>query len=151
MDFFLDSCVLIDCVRSGGDDTARSIRPLAAMDHRIKTSITIIGEVVHQCLLKDFDVHGMVEVIRELDLNIIYPSENIGGKCCMMDEMVLYDGPYGSSVTDRTHFAYALASRSDFFITNEGETRGLVAPMVDAHAVRTEAVTLQWVKENILS
>jgi hypothetical protein len=150
MDFFLDSCIMIRCIEQGGEPYLRILNRLVGSGHTISTSITLIGESVHQCALKSFDAQEIVGMIRDFDIRIIYPSIELRPMCTMMDDMVLRDGPYGSSATDRTHFAYAIVAQSHFFVTSQGETRCLRTPDQSDSEIRTAAVTMQWVKEELL-
>jgi hypothetical protein len=150
MEFFLDSCILLKCIESGGESNIRTFHRLAGSGHSLKTSITVIGESIHQSILKDFDAHGLIDLLVDLDLEVIYPCEELRPICSKMDATVHNEGLYGSSATDRTHFAYAITSKSDFFITSPGETRGLKMPKDLESDTLTRAVTMQWIKETIL-
>jgi hypothetical protein len=93
------------------------------------TSITVIGEMVSVGLEKEtFEISTSVDLLRSLGVTIIFPLPEIRKVCILVDAEMESLGRYGSSITDRTHFAYALTSGCDYYVTSQGETRTLAVP-----------------------
>jgi hypothetical protein len=93
------------------------------------TSITVIGEMVHTSFEKDtFDLYRGIDLSKKLEFGVIFPLEGLREWCTTVDQEMEDTGRYGSSITDRTHFAYSLASGCDYYVTPMGETRTLKAP-----------------------
>jgi hypothetical protein len=67
-------------------------------------------------------------VIRSLGIEIVYPRTSLRIICLEVDEHLASIGRYGSSCTDRTHFAYAIEYECSLFLTSEGEVRTLGCP-----------------------
>lgn len=128
---FIDTCVLIESStpNSNGEERARQLRHIANAGHSLLTSITVVGEMVSVSLEKDtFDLSRGVEILRSLGIRILFPIPDIRRVCILVDAEMESLGRYGSSVTDRTHFAYALTSECDYYVTSQGETRTLAVP-----------------------
>jgi len=140
---FFDTCILIDCATTGriGDDRTRDLHHLANADNVLLTSITVVGEMVHSSFEKDtFELDEGIRLLKELKFKVLFPVQELRDWCVAVDREVDAAGCYGSSVTDRTHYAYALAASCDFYVTSKGETRTLVAPK--KMGGYTEAITL---------
>ena len=75
-----------------------------------------------------FDLYRGIAMLKRLEFDILFPIHDLREWCILVDNEMDATGRYGSSVTDRTHFAYALASGCDFYVTSKGETRTLKAP-----------------------
>ena len=128
---FFDTCVLIDSATPGrkGNERTRDLQHLSNAGHSLVTSITVIGEMVHTSFKKDnFDLHQGIDILKKLEFGVIFPLQGLREWCSIVDQEMDETGRYGSSITDRTHFAYALTSRCDFYVTSKGETRTLKAP-----------------------
>jgi predicted nucleic acid-binding protein len=108
----------------------------------LRTSITVIGEMVNTSFEKDtFDLYQGIELLKKLEFDIIFPVQELREWCIIVDQEMEAVGRYGSSVTDRTHFAYALAYGCDYYVTSKGETRTLKAPKEKGGF--TEVVTIE--------
>jgi len=80
-------------------------------------------------LKKDtFELSRGVDILGSLGIKILFPMPEIRRVCLLVDAEMESLGRYGSSVTDRTHFAYALTSECDYYVTSQGETRTLAVP-----------------------
>lgn len=128
---FIDTCILIEGAtpNSYGEERARQLRHIVNAGHSLMTSITVVGELVSVSLKKDtFELSRGIDIIRSLGIKILFPIPEVRNLCLLVDAEMESLGIYGSSVTDRTHFAYALASECDYYVTSMGETRTLVVP-----------------------
>jgi len=93
------------------------------------TSITVIGKMVHAGFEKDtFELTKGIDILRKIMFRILFPVKELREWCMTVDKEMEEIGRYGSSVTDRTHFAYTLSSGCDYYVTSKGETRTLIAP-----------------------
>jgi len=128
---FIDTCVLIESAtpNSHGEERARQLRHIVNAGHSLMTSITVVGELVSVSLKKDtFELSRGVDILGSLGIKILFPMPEIRRVCLLVDAEMESLGRYGSSVTDRTHFAYALTSECDYYVTSQGETRTLAVP-----------------------
>ena len=97
--------------------------------------------MVNTSFMKDtFDLHQGITMLKKLEFEIEFPVQELRDLCILVDHELDAIGRYGSSVTDRTHFAYALAYECDYYVTSKGETRTLIAPKEKGEF--TEVVTI---------
>ncbi len=126
MRVFADSCIFFGCLED--DRVYRTLRRLRNDGHEIVTSITVIGEIVEVCFRKEKDLHTILDILRELEVEVIYPIPQVRFCCIHIDEYLDDAGVYGASTTDKTHLAYAIAHQCDFFLTSPSEVRSLRKP-----------------------
>jgi hypothetical protein len=138
----LDSCILIDCQED--NETLSKLNHLNGMGHEIMAPLTVIGETVHVCFDKGLDVHMLMTNLQHLELTIIFPAPELREWCRLVDEVNDVESNYGSSVTDRTHLAYAITHGADYFVTHRSEVRNLRVPTNDA--VRTKVIDMEKVR-----
>jgi hypothetical protein len=141
---FFDTCVIIDSATPGriGNETTKDIQHLSNAGHLLCTSITVIGEMVNTSFNKDtFDLHVGITTLKRLEFDIMFPVQELRNWCILVDREMDATGRYGSSITDRTHFAYALVYECDYYVTSKGETRTLKAPKEKGGF--TEVVTIE--------
>jgi predicted nucleic acid-binding protein len=129
---FLDSTVFFKCLE---DSTYKGhLRHIKNDGHILVTSITVMGETIAECLTGDIrKVYDIIELLKEIDVNFIHPppitdrpNRSLLRDCCQcLDAAVEDKGVYGSSLTDRTHLAYAVAYGCDFFLTSGREPSAL--------------------------
>lgn len=128
MRIFFDSCILMKCLEPKGDHTLTSIRHLRNQGHSLITSITVLGEAIDQSYKKGKDYNQIVEFLRNLEFAVTYPNEQVIRETARVLDYHIENGIYGASPVDITHFSYAITSECDYFVTAEGETRGLKSP-----------------------
>ena len=118
------------------------LQHLSNAGHLLQTLITVIGEMVNTNFDKDtFDLYHGITTLKRLEFEILFPAQELQEWCILVDREMDATGRYGSSITDRTHFAYALAYGSDYYVTSKGETRTLKAPKEKGGF--TEVVTIE--------
>ena len=127
MQFALDTCILIDC-REDRTGVLPLLNRMNATGHELLAPLTVVGEVIHVCFDKGYDVHEMVTILERLELDTIIPSPELRDWCRMVDEANDENANWGSSVTDRTHLAYAITRGADYFVTHHSEVRNLRVP-----------------------
>jgi hypothetical protein len=113
------------CLEPKGDQTFISMRHLKNNGHCLLTSITVVGETIHQTYRKGKDYSRIVEILRTLDFDIAYPDESTIMETMRVLDFHIENEIYGASSTDMTHFSYAVTFECDYFVTAESETRGL--------------------------
>lgn len=143
MRFALDSCILIDC-QDPKEDTISKLSHLIGTGHEIIAPLTVIGEVIHVCLEKRLDVNDFVVNLQKLNLRIIFPAPELRDWCRLVDEANDIGNNWGSSVTDRTHLAYAITHGANYFVTSHSEVKNLHVPH-DAAAM-IEVIDMDQVK-----
>lgn len=74
------------------------------------------------------DVTDLRDICRMLKIKEIVPVEQLRECCACIDEHLADRGTYGSSVSDRTHFAYAIVAGAHFYATSQSEVRTLDSP-----------------------
>ncbi|MCE5296222.1 MAG: hypothetical protein LLG16_03860 [Euryarchaeota archaeon] len=143
MQFALDSCILIDC-RENKTGALPLLNRMKGAGHGLLAPLTVIGEVIHVCFDKGYDVHEMVTILERPGMDTIIPSPELRDWCRMVDEVNDEDNNWGSSVTDRTRLAYAITGGADYFVTHHSEIRNLRVPS-DA-AANIEVIDMDQVK-----
>lgn len=130
---FLDSSPFFEYFED--NSIKRTINHISNDNHKMATSISVLGEVVQVCLNK-YDINRLEEIISGFDtsfnLEILiptsveteYPSETLECRKCIEDYF-LNKNIYGSSASDRNHLSYAAAYRFDYFLTSGDETFAL--------------------------
>jgi len=135
MKVFLDSCIFFDYLKDY--KTKSTIRHAKNNGHKLVTSITVLGEIVSVCVPRRLqELYDIIEVLKELDVEVIHPQPlpneprlSLLRECCMcLDAYHAEEGIYGSSLTDRTHLAYATMYDCDFFVTSSSEVKALRTP-----------------------
>jgi predicted nucleic acid-binding protein len=129
---FLDSTVFFKSIE---DNTyKRYLIHIKNDGYQLVTSITVLGETFAKCFGDSIGkLYDIVDLLKELDLNFLHPpplheSPNLSqvrACCCCLDRVVEEKGVYGSSLTDRTHLAYAVAYGCDYFLTSGKEPSAL--------------------------
>ncbi|MFA7303768.1 MAG: type II toxin-antitoxin system VapC family toxin [Methanoregula sp.] len=126
---FLDTCVFIDCLDS---DKHEQILDHANNDgFTITTSITVLGETVTQLMECRTEIDRIVkfcELLDQWDVSFSFPNDVIRKLCYFIGEELSVRDDLFYQVTDRTHLAYAIAYKSDFFITSDRAIRQFVLP-----------------------
>ncbi len=120
---FFDSCAVLDLI---SDSRYTSfLNRLINNKHQIIISITVAGELVQQCIKENnsHDVHRVVDFLKGNDFEIVPADEKVREWCTEVDSRL--SDCYGSSTTDRTHLAYALAYGASYYVTSPGEVRSL--------------------------
>jgi len=145
MRIFVDSCIFLDCLED--ERSYRTLRRVKNDNHQIITSITVVGETVEVCFRKSKDLAKIVELWRELDVEFIYPVSQVRFCCLCLDDLLREEKVYGSSVTDRTHLAYAIAHELDFFVTSRSELRSLKKP--SDCLLKTKIVDIEGLREEL--
>lgn len=146
MRVFLDSCVIIECFAKNNCDEMISLRHLKNWGVELVTSITVLGECLDQCVKKGFDPLELLRFIESLRINAAYPEDDLRLVCIEVDGHLSSIGRYGSSCTDRTHFAYAIVTHCDYYATSAGEKRTLDCPPLREGWVRTAPTTVSEIK-----
>ncbi|MEI6795265.1 MAG: hypothetical protein WCK39_00220 [Methanomassiliicoccales archaeon] len=139
---FLDSCVILECFLTNGHEEMVTLRHLKNLGVELVTSITVLGECLDQCKEKRFDPLALFGCIVALDMEVVYPRTPLRALCVEVDGHLESVGRCGSSCTDRTHFAYAIMARCDFFVTSSSEKRTLDCPTLRNGSIRTLPVTI---------
>lgn len=116
------------CLELKGDQTLICMRHLRNQGHSLVTSITVLGETINQSYKKGKDYTKIVDVLRNLDFDMAYPTELSIRETVRIWDFHRDSGTYGASPVDIAHFSYAIISECDYFVTAEGETRGLRSP-----------------------
>lgn len=151
---FFDSCIFFDYFED--DLTRRTLDHLKNDGHRITTSITVVGEIFWVCISGDRinQLQDIIDLFKNLDVEVLHPAPQLRGCCLCIDEFHEFKRIYGSSVTDRTHLAYAIVYDSDYFVTSGGEISALRRPdyCPDTHEPcysSTEVVNIQMLRQEL--
>ncbi len=144
MKVFLDSCIFFKCL----DDHyyKRTVKHLQNDGHELITSITVAGEILSVCFKKD-DISKLKQIIdfwTDINCQIAHPPQLPEDErhsqlriCCMcLDNAFVEEKRYGSSLTDRTHLAYAIVYDCDYFFTTGREPSALKKPRGCGHNIK---------------
>lgn len=142
---FLDTCVFIDCL-----ETARLSKILSHANNdgfTITTSITVLGETITQLLETGPEVEPIIKFKELLDawhVSFTVPNDVVRKICYFIGEELTKRDDLYYQVTDRTHLAYAIAYKSNFFITKDRAIKDYVLPkkISDRGYSKPETLTL---------
>jgi predicted nucleic acid-binding protein len=126
---FLDTCVFIDCLES--DRAAQIITHAVNKDFPITTSITVLGETFTQLMEQGTNIERIVDFKKILDewgVSFYFPNDIVRKICFYIGEGLTERDPLYHQVTDRTHLAYAISWKTDFFITSDRALRSFEIP-----------------------
>ncbi len=145
---FLDTCVVIDYFKD--DDTGRAINHFTNDGGELVTSITVMGELVQVCMTeRKSDLFHILRTLKELDVKVIFPVRDLRFCCICLDNYHDSNNIWGSSITDRTHLAYAITYGSDFFVTSRAETKALRRPEGCSLAENLEVVDIRGLRDSM--
>jgi len=126
---FLDTCVFIDCLES--DKDAQIITHAFNDDFAITTSITVLGETITQLMDVGPDVEQIINFKKMLDrwdVSFFFPNDIVRKICFYIGEGLTDRDELYHQVTDRTHLAYSISYKTDFFITSDKALRDFLVP-----------------------
>jgi hypothetical protein len=129
------------CLEPKGTQVLVNMRHLRNQGHELVTSITVLGEAINQSYKKGKDYTKIVDILRKLDFDVSYPTEQTIRETVLVWDFHQDNEIYGASTVDIVHFTYAIRSECDYFVTSEGETRGLKCP--SGAKKQTKSITLQ--------
>lgn len=121
---FLDTCIFIDCIES--DYYKKIVTHAVNAGYHITTSITVLGETLTQLMEPSPETDKFVkfkEHLYEWQVHFCVPNDVIRILCYKIGEYMTKRDPLYYEVTDRTHLAYSIAYKSDFFLTKD---KGLI-------------------------
>lgn len=119
---FFDSCIFIDCIES--DRAAKIVTHAINAGYLVTTSITVLGETLTQLMEPSPETDKFVKFKERLDewnVQFCFPNDLIRILCYQIGEHISPRDPLYNQVTDRTHLAYSIGYKSDFFITTDSE------------------------------
>lgn len=128
MNIAVDTCILLDAIDDKRTETL--LNHLVNAKHTVSVPLTVAGELLTVCLTeqrKD-DLNKVVDLCVRLDAEYLMPRPELRGCCACMDST---DDRKHTSITDRTHIAYAKAWESDYFLTTDKEILGLPPAQCD--------------------
>ena len=150
---FLDTTVFFDSI----DDTRNEniINHGLNIGYSLQTSITVIGEAFTQMREnrdRDQYIPSFVALLDQWNVNILYPNDMVRILCFIMGDEEI-DTRIIREITDRTHLAYAMAYRSDYFLTSDKNLKGYHVPkkLIDEGFNQPTIISLQEFKDLELS
>jgi predicted nucleic acid-binding protein len=121
LNIFLDTNILFDASEENSAGTRlKTLLTHAINDnHILTTSLTVHGEVIQVCMRdnKDDDLHNILGVIRELDVQCWLPDPQLRNCCKCLDKV---DKDHRVDLSDRTHLAYSISNGDDYLLTSDG-------------------------------
>jgi predicted nucleic acid-binding protein len=88
-------------------------------NHTFTSSLTVYGEIIQVCMRekRDDDLHSILSLIRELDVQPWLPNPQLRNCCKCLDKL---DKDNRVGLNDRTHLAYSKSYGEDeYFLTND--------------------------------
>ena len=116
LDFFLDANTLFESIIS--TKVKNQINHIQNTNNQAVSSITVLGETIAICIgeKRTKDLDNIIDLNRDLKLIYHFPTHKLRDCCTCLDKL---DPTDFCSITDKTHLAYAIANKADYFVTSD--------------------------------
>lgn len=150
---FLDTSIFFQCV-----ELPRSKIVLEHAIHagyQIWTSISVLGEALSQMHEKENALEYITQLNQALDdwsIMVLFPNDYVRILCFRMGEEEI-DSRIIREPTDRTHLAYAMAYKSDYFLTSDKNLIKYRIPskLQEAGFFKPESMKLEIFRDKVLN
>jgi predicted nucleic acid-binding protein len=149
---FLDTPIFFQCIENRQLSTV--IEHAINAGYQVCTSITVLGEAFTQMYEKPDAVDyitRMHSLFTAWDVTALFPKDRVRILCYWMGEDKT-DTRMIREPTDRTHLAYAMAYRADYFLTSDNHLIKYCIPLKlqEAGFVKPETMPLKKFRDDVL-